>query len=125
MSRVSVRYIIDDVPAAIRFYTTQLGFQVEHDASPAFASITRDGVRLLLSGDGSSGKKPLPDGRAQEPGGSNRIHIEVADLEAEVQRLRAAQVPFRTPDIVSGPGGTQVILEDPSGNPVEVFEARH
>lgn len=125
MSRVSVRYIIDDVPAALRFYTTLLGFEVEHDASPAFASITRDGVRLLLSGDGSSGKQPLADGRRQEPGGSNRIHIEVPDLAAEVERLRAARVRFRTPDIVSGPGGTQVILEDPSGNPVEIFESRH
>jgi catechol 2,3-dioxygenase-like lactoylglutathione lyase family enzyme len=125
MSRVSVRYIIDDVPAAIRFYTSLLGFEVEHDASPAFASITRDGVRLLLSGDGSSGKQTLPDGRPQEPGGSNRIHIEVPDLQAEVKRLQAANVPFRTQGIVTGPGGSQVILEDPSGNPVEVFESKH
>ena len=98
---------------------------IELDASPAFAAVTRDGVRLLLSGDGSSGKKPLPDGRPQEPGGSNRIHIEVPDLEAEVDRLRAANVVFRTPEIVTGPGGSQVILEDPSGNPIEVFESRH
>src|SRR5512147_229505 len=105
MSKVSVRYIIHDVPEAVRFYTTLLGFTLEHDASPAFASVVRDGVRLLLSGDGSSGKRPLPDGRRQVPGGWNRVHLEVADLPAEVARLRAAGVPFRTNDIVSGPGG--------------------
>src|SRR5262245_6702679 len=120
MSRVSVRYIINDVPAAIRFYTTLLGFTLEHDASPAFASVVRDGVRLLLSGDGSSGKKPLPDGRQQVAGGWNRVHLEVADLSAEVSRLRAAGISFRTKDIVSGPGGAQVILDDPSGNPLEL-----
>src|SRR5262245_60656123 len=92
MARVSVRYIIDDVPAAIRFYTTLLGFSLEHDASPAFASVARDGVRLLLSGDGSSGKRPLPDGRAQTAGGWNRVHLEVTDLPSEVARLRAAGV---------------------------------
>lgn len=124
MSRVGMRYIIDDVPAAVRFYTTQLGFTVEHDASPAFASVVRDGVRLLLSGDGSSGKRPLPDGRHQAAGGWNRVHIEVADLAGEVARLRAAGVPFRTNDIVTGPGGAQVILDDPSGNPIELFESR-
>lgn len=124
MSSVSVRYMIDDVPAAMRFYTKHLGFTLEHDASPAFASVVRDGVRLLLSGDGSSGKKPLPDGRRQLPGGWNRVHLEVADLKAEVERLRAAGVPFRTEDIVSGPGGQQVIVDDPSGNPVELFQAR-
>jgi catechol 2,3-dioxygenase-like lactoylglutathione lyase family enzyme len=124
MSGVSVRYIIEDVPAAVRFYTTLLGFTVEHDASPAFASIVRDGVRLLLSGDGSSGKRPLADGRTQVPGGWNRVHLEVADLGAEVARLRAAGVAFRTNEIVSGPGGLQVILDDPSGNPVELFQSR-
>ena len=124
MSRVSVRYIIDDVPAAVRFYTTLLGFTLEHDASPAFASVARDGVRLLLSGDGSSGKRPLPDGRPQVAGGWNRVHLEVSDLDAEVARLRAAGVPFRTNDIVTGPGGAQVILDDPSGNPVELFQSR-
>jgi catechol 2,3-dioxygenase-like lactoylglutathione lyase family enzyme len=112
MSRVSVRYVIDDVPAAVRFYTTLLGFSLEQDASPAFASVERDGVRLLLSGDGSSGKRPLLDGRQQVPGGWNRVHLEVADLAAEVERLRAAGVFFRTPDIVAGPGGAQVIIDD-------------
>src|SRR5688500_17401783 len=124
MSRVSVRYIIDDVPAAIRFYTTLLGFTLEHDASPAFASVARDGVRLLLSGDGSSGKRPLPDGRRQVPGGWNRVHLEVTDLAAEMERLRAAGVSFRTSEVVTGPGGAQVILDDTSGNPVELFQAR-
>ena len=124
MSRISVRYIIDDVPAAVRFYTTLLGFTVEQDASPAFASVVRDGVRLLLSGDGSSGKRPLPDGRRQEAGGWNRVHLEVDDLASEVARLRAAGVLFRTEEIVTGPGGSQVILDDPSGNPVELFEPR-
>src|SRR3954468_6788189 len=99
MSSVSVRYIIEDVPAAVRFYTTHLGFTVEHDASPAFASVVRDGVRLLLSGDGSSGKLPLPDGRKQSSGGWNRVHLEVPDLAAEFARLQAAGVTFRTPSI--------------------------
>ena len=124
MSKVSVRYMIDDVPAAVRFYTTLLGFGVEQDASPAFASVSRDGVRLLLSGEGSSGKRTLADGRRQVPGGWNRIHLQVADLEAEVKRLRAAGVPFRTNDIVTGPGGAQIIIEDPSGNPIELFQSR-
>ena len=124
MSEVSVRYMIDDVPAAIRFYTTLLGFTLDHDASPAFAAVSRDGVRLLLSGEGSSGKRPLADGRLQVPGGWNRIHLEVADLEAEVERLRAAGVPFRMSEIVSGPGGSQIVIDDPSGNPVELFESR-
>ena len=124
MSRVGVRYIIDDVPAAVRFYTAHLGFELEHDASPAFASVVRDGVRLLLSGDGSSGKRPLPDGRQQAPGGWNRVHLEVEDLAAEVERLRQAGVAFRMDEIVTGPGGAQIILDDPSGNPVELFQPR-
>ena len=124
MSRVGVRYIIDDVPAAVRFYTDLLGFTVERDASPAFAAVVRDGVRLLLSGDGSSGKRALPDGREQAAGGWNRLHLEVEDLGAEVARLRSAGVSFRTNEIVSGPGGSQVIIDDPSGNPVELFQAR-
>lgn len=125
MASVGVRYIIEDVPAAIQFYTTLLGFTLERDASPAFAAVVRDGVRLLLSGEGSSGKRPLPDGRRQEPGGWNRLHLEVADLAAEVERLRAAGVSFRMKDIVTGPGGAQIILDDPSGNPVELFQPRH
>jgi predicted enzyme related to lactoylglutathione lyase len=116
--------MIDDVPAAVGFYTTLLGFRLEQDASPAFASVSRDGVRLLLSGEGSSGKRTLADGRRQVPGGWNRIHLQVADLEAEVRRLRAAGVQVRTNDIVTGPGGAQILIEDPSGNPIELFQPR-
>ena len=121
MSTVSIRYMIDDVPAAIEFYTTHLGFSLDHDASPAFASVTRDGVRLLLSGKTSSGRRPMPDGRQPVPGGWNRVHIQVTDLEAEVQRLRAAGLKFRN-EIVTGPAGSQILLDDPSGNPIELFQ---
>ncbi len=121
-STTAIRYIVNDVPASIVFYTKQLGFTLEHDASPAFAAVERDGVRLLLSGDGSSGKRALPDGRRPEPGGWNRIHLGVTDLRAEVARLRSAGVAFRTPDVVDGPGGSQVVIDDPSGNPVELFQ---
>ena len=124
MPGVSVRYVIDDVPAAVGFYTTLLGFTLEQDASPAFAAVSRDGVRLLLSGAGSSGKRPLADGRHQVPGGWNRIHLQVTDLESEVNRLRSAGVRFRTNEIVTGPGGAQVIIDDPSGNPIELFQPR-
>lgn len=124
MSRVGVRYIVDEVPVSVRFYTTLLGFTLEHDASPAFASVVRDGVRLLLSGDGSSGKRPLSDGRRPEPGGWNRIHLEVDDLAAEVAKLRSVGVSFRTEEVVSGPGGSQIVFDDPSGNPVELFQPR-
>jgi predicted enzyme related to lactoylglutathione lyase len=124
MPEVSVRYMIDDVPAAVGFYTTLLGFTLEQDASPAFAAVSRDGVRLLLSGEGSSGKRTLADGRRQESGGWNRIHLQVSDLESEVKRLRGAGVPFRTNEIVTGPGGSQVIIDDPSGNPIELFQPR-
>jgi catechol 2,3-dioxygenase-like lactoylglutathione lyase family enzyme len=121
MSTISIRYMIDDVPAALKFYTTHLGFAVDMDASPAFASITRDGVRLLLSGKTSSGRRAMPDGREPVPGGWNRIHIQVEDLAAEVERLRGAGLNFRN-DIITGPGGSQIILDDPSGNPVELFQ---
>ena len=124
MSEVAIRYIIDDVQAAVQFYTTHLGFEVEMDRSPAFASVVRDGVRLLLSGDGSSGKQPLSDGRKQAPGGWNRVHLQVDDLSAEVERLRSAGVPFRSLDVLSGPGGSQVLVEDPSGNAIELFQPR-
>ena len=123
MSTVGIRYMIDDVPAAIKFYTTHLGFAVENDASPAFASVTRDGVRLLLSGKTSSGRRAMPDGREPVPGGWNRIHIQVEDLAAEVKRLRDAGLKFRN-DIITGPGGSQIILDDPSGNPVELFQPK-
>lgn len=121
MSTVSVRYMIDDVAAAIEFYTTHLGFTLEVDARPAFASVKRDGVTLLLSGEASSGRRPMPDGRKPEPGGWNRIQVQVADLASEIERLRKAGVTFRN-DIVTGPGGSQILLDDPSGNPVELFQ---
>jgi len=124
MPDVSMRYMIDDVPAAIEFYTKQLGFTLDMNAAPAFAAVSRDGVRLLLSGEGSSGKRPLPDGRKQTPGGWNRILLEVANLETEVARLRQAGVRFRMTDIVSGPGGAQILIDDPSGNPIELFQPR-
>ena len=120
-STVGVRYMIDDVPAAIAFYTNHLGFTVEQDASPAFAAVTRNGVRLLLSGPTSSGRRPMPDGTRPVPGGWNRLHLQVDDLAGEVQRLRAADLRFRN-DIISGPGGSQILLEDPSGNLVELFQ---
>src|SRR5437868_13101005 len=102
MSKVSIRYMIDDVPTAIKFYTTHLGFAINQDASPAFASVIRDGVRLLLSGKASSGRRAMPDGREPVPGGWNRIHIQVEDLAAEVKRLRDEGIKFRN-DIISGP----------------------
>jgi predicted enzyme related to lactoylglutathione lyase len=122
MSTVSIRYMIDDVPAAIKFYTTHLGFSLDQDASPAFASVSRDGVRLLLSGKTSSGRRAMSDGRQPVPGGWNRIHTQVDDIAAEVKRLRDAGLKFRN-EIIKGPGGSQILLDDPSGNPVELFEA--
>lgn len=121
MSTVNIRYIVDEVDAAIHFYTTHLGFTLLSNASPAFADVTRGDLRLLLSGPTSSGGRPLPDGRRPTPGGWNRIHFVVDDLDAEVRRLRAAGVPFRS-DIITGPGGSQIVLDDPSGNPIELFQ---
>jgi catechol 2,3-dioxygenase-like lactoylglutathione lyase family enzyme len=120
---VSVRYIIDDVDAAIVFYTRNLGFHLERNASPAFASITRGNLRLLLSGPKSSGSQPLADGTKPAPGGWNRILLEVSDIKAEAARLQNAGVKFRREDIVSGPGGSQIWIVDPSGNLVELFQA--
>jgi catechol 2,3-dioxygenase-like lactoylglutathione lyase family enzyme len=113
--------LIDDVPVAIEFYTTHLGFALDMDASPAFAAVTRDGVRLLLSGKASSGRWAMADGREPVPGGWNRIHLQVEDLAAEVDRLRDAGLEFRN-EIITGPGGSQIILDDPSGNPIELFQ---
>jgi catechol 2,3-dioxygenase-like lactoylglutathione lyase family enzyme len=118
---VSVRYMVDDVAAAFDFYTTHLGFTLQQDAAPAFAAVTRGALRLLLSGRASSGARPMPDGRQPVPGGWNRIQLTVADLETEVERLRAAGLKFRN-EIVTGVGGAQILLEDPSGNPIELFQ---
>ena len=118
---VSVRYMVDDLEAAIAFYTTHLGFTLRTSALPAFADVVRGRLRLLLSGPASSAGRPMPDGKRPEPGGWNRIHLIVDDLAAEVERLRAAGVPFRN-EIVTGPGGKQILLDDPSGNPIELFQ---
>ncbi len=118
---VSVRYMVDDVDGAVDFYTNHFGFTVLSSAPPAFADVVRGRLRLLLSGPASSAGRPMPDGRTPEPGGWNRIHLIVKDLAAEVQRLRAAGLTFRN-DIVSGPGGQQILLEDPAGNPIELFQ---
>jgi catechol 2,3-dioxygenase-like lactoylglutathione lyase family enzyme len=122
-TRATVRYMIDDVAAALAFYTTHLGFETESEALPAFAAVTRGPLRLLLSGPESSGRRPMPDGRKTTPGGWNRIQIPVDDLEQEVEKLRAAGLRFRN-EILSGVGGSQIILDDPFGNPIELFQAR-
>lgn len=123
MATVSVRYIVDDVDAAIAFYTQALGFTVAIHPAPGFAIVVKDDLRLLLSGTTGPGgaTQPMPDGRRPEPGGWNRIQIEVANLEDEVKRLQGAGVKFRN-EIVSGMGGRQILVDDPAGNPIELFE---
>jgi catechol 2,3-dioxygenase-like lactoylglutathione lyase family enzyme len=125
MTTVSVRYIVDDVDDAIGFYRDQLGFVVDMHPAPPFAMLSRGDLRLLLSAPSpqGGGGQAMPDGRAPEPGGWNRFQLEVADLAAEVERLRAAGARFRN-EIVHGIGGDQVLLEDPSGNPIELFQSR-
>jgi catechol 2,3-dioxygenase-like lactoylglutathione lyase family enzyme len=123
MPTVNVRYMVDDVETAIAFYTTHLGFTLISKTLPAFADVSRGDLRLLLSGPTSSAGRPMPDGRRPAPGGWNRIHLIVDDLAAEVARLRAAGIHFRN-DVVTGPGGLQILLDDPSGNPIELFQPR-
>ena len=118
---VNVRYMVDDVDAAIAFYTKFLDFEVLTSFPPAFADVKRGNLRLLLSGPTSSAGRPMPDGAKPEPGGWNRIHLLVDDIGSEVARLSAAGVPFRN-DVVSRPGGSQVLAVDPSGNFVELFQ---
>src|ERR671923_2827427 len=118
---VNVRYMVDDVENAVAFYTTHFGFTVRSSAAPAFADVVRGQLRLLLAGPASSAGRPMPDGRKPGPGGWNRIHFIVDDIEAEVARLRAEGVSFRN-EIVTGPGGKQILAEDPSGNVVELFQ---
>jgi catechol 2,3-dioxygenase-like lactoylglutathione lyase family enzyme len=118
---VSVRYMVDDVERAVAFYTTHFGFTLRTSFAPAFADVVRGNLRLLLSGPESSAGRPMPDGRTPEPGGWNRIHFIVDDVAAEVERLRDAGLTFRN-DIVTGPGGRQILLDDPAGNPIELFE---
>ncbi|HEV7647273.1 MAG TPA: VOC family protein [Actinophytocola sp.] len=121
---VLVRYIVDDVDAALEFYTNRLGFAEVMHPAPTFAMLARGALRLALSAPGNlgGGGQSMPDGRVPEPGGWNRISLDVTDIEAEVTRLRGAGVHFRN-DIVTGVGGKQVLLEDPSGNPVELFQS--
>jgi catechol 2,3-dioxygenase-like lactoylglutathione lyase family enzyme len=121
MATVNVRYMVENVDAAVAFYTTYFGFALLSTAAPAFADVVRGDLRLLLSGPESSAGRPMPDGRRPTPGGWNRIHFIVDDLAAEVVRLRAAGVHFRN-EIVTGPGGKQILLDDPSGNPIELFQ---
>src|SRR3954462_8212974 len=121
MSTVSVRYIVDDVEAAVTFYTTHLGFSLLTSTFPAFADVRRGHLRLLLSGPASSAGRTMPDGRRPVGGGWNRIHLIVDDIDAEVERLRPAGIVFRS-DVVSGPGGKQIVFDDPSGNPIELFQ---
>jgi catechol 2,3-dioxygenase-like lactoylglutathione lyase family enzyme len=118
---VNVRYMVDDVAEALAFYTKHLGFETLNAFEPAFADVRRGNLRLLLSGPQSSAGRAMPDGRKPGPGGWNRIHLIVEDIEAEVERLRADGVTLRS-DIVRGPGGAQIVLDDPSGNPVELFQ---
>jgi catechol 2,3-dioxygenase-like lactoylglutathione lyase family enzyme len=115
-----VRYLVDDVQAAIDFYTTHLGFTLRVSAAPAFADVVRGPLRLLLSGPASSGARATP-GEAKSAAGRNRIHLIVADLDAEIGRLRASGLGFLS-DVVSGPGGRQILLADPAGNLIELFE---
>ena len=118
---VNVRYMVEDVDAAVAWYTKHLGFALLSSAAPAFADVKRGPLRLLLSGPKSSAGRPMPDGERPKPGGWNRIHLIVDDLDAEVARLHAAGVQFRN-EVVTGPGGSQILLQDPSGNFVELFQ---
>ena len=123
ISQASVRYIVDDVQAAVDFYTTHLGFTLNMSAAPAFADVLRGALRLLLSGAASSGARATPDDATDA--GRNRVQLVVEDLDAEIARLRAADVSFRS-DVVAGPGGRQILLADPAENLIELFEpARH
>ncbi|MDX8460459.1 VOC family protein [Mesorhizobium humile] len=118
---VNVRYMVDNVEDALAWYTQHLGFKQLSSHAPAFADVTRGALRLLLSGPTSSAGRPMPDGERPGPGGWNRIHLIVEDLAAEVARLRTAGLSFRN-EIVTGPGGKQILLVDPSGNLVELFQ---
>jgi catechol 2,3-dioxygenase-like lactoylglutathione lyase family enzyme len=118
---VNVRYMVTDVDEAVAFYTSNFGFTVRLNAAPAFADVVRGHLRLLLSGPTSSAGRPMPDGDVPAPGGWNRLHFLVDDIEASRDQLRSVGVRFRN-DIVTGPGGSQILLLDPSGNPIELFQ---
>lgn len=118
---VNVRYMVDDVASAVDFYTTHFGFESRTNAAPAFADVVKGNLRVLLSGPTSSAGRAMADGAKPGPGGWNRIHFVTSDLDAEIERLRASGVRFRN-DVVAGPGGRQVLVEDPSGNLIELFQ---
>lgn len=120
---VNVRYMVNDVQQSVDWYITHLGFEQISNAAPAFADVKRGALRLLLSGEKSSAGRAMPDGEKPKPGGWNRIELVVSNLEAEVNDLRARGLKFRN-DIVKGPGGSQILLEDPSGNFIELFQPR-
>jgi glyoxylase I family protein len=116
-----VRYQVRDVGRSIDFYTQRLGFKLDHKHLPAFAQVSAASLKLILSGPGASGSRPMPDGREQEPGGWNRVVLQVADLPARIEALKKAGMHFRN-EMETGPGGKQIQLEDPDGNPLELFE---
>ena len=116
-----IRYQVKDVARSAEFYTRHLGFTLEHQQLPAFASVSLGGTQVLLSGPGASGSRALPDGRSQEPGGWNRIVLKVADLPGLIETLKREQIRFRN-EMETGPGGRQIQIEDPDGNPIELFE---
>jgi glyoxylase I family protein len=116
-----LRYQVRDVKRAIAFYTQRLGFKLDFEKAPAFAQVSLDDLEVLLSGPGSSGARPMPDGRQQEPGGWNRLVLQARDLPTRIEELRSAGVHFRN-TMETGPGGSQIQIEDPDGNPVELFE---
>ena len=118
---VNVRYMVDDVAAAVDFYTSHFGFTVRGNAAPAFADVIRGNLRLLLAGPSSSAGRPMADGVTPHPGGWNRIHFMVTDLQGEIDRLNGEGVPFRN-DVVTGPGGSQILAQDPAGNLIELFQ---
>jgi len=116
-----VRYQVKDVSRSVAFYTKQLGFKLDHQNLPAFGQVSVGNLKLILSGPGASGSRPMPDGRQQEPGGWNRVLLEVSDLPAGIEKLKGAGLHFRN-EMEVGPGGKQIQLEDPDGNPIELFE---
>jgi catechol 2,3-dioxygenase-like lactoylglutathione lyase family enzyme len=120
----TIRYLVSDVQRSMDFYTQALGFKVEQSMAPAFARVSSKDLTLWLAGPQSSAARPMPDGRRPEPGGWNRFVVEVGDLESQVEKMKQAGMHFRN-EVVTGPGGKQVLLEDPDGNVVELFEARH